>query len=527
MRYIGIHIGHDAGIVALDESGQVIFFGQCERYSRFKNHGFQLEPIGGAFPNLPHLSEEDLVSVVAIENDAHKWPAAVNISKDNLGYDPCLARAYQSLKTDNIFKEELGRDPDLWLNHHLAHVFTAWCFRETDDPRMFMSYDAAGFDAESNLQCHLVGEMSSDGFSRHKDATPIPTSVYLSGLLGYHSAGKAMGLAGYMPKQEWTDDMTMKMLKRSITDLYEPVYPTVQRDEQTEDNMQFVANFYRWYTNQIWLALKDNIERFANGRGVIIGGGTSLALELNSKIHEMTGDVLFAPPTDDSGLALGAAAFAYYHRTGRWPQVSSASLNELQDPLPAVGPQEPEDVAKMIADDTVVGLLRGKSEAGPRALGFRSILASAKADNLKRVSEDIKGREHYRPLAPVVTSEQFDRFFTGPRGEYMQYMTHCTEEAQELLPAIVHKDNTARPQVVYKEKDPWLHRLLVAYGEITGVECMINTSLNKRKKPICNTYENARSDMRGKDIELVSIATDAWISELSPSRRPSIRLQLL
>jgi predicted NodU family carbamoyl transferase len=510
MRYIGVHIGHDAGVVAIDESGEVIFYGQCERYSGFTNHGFELGPLSVSFPDLPHPSEEDVVAIVAIENNAHKWPAAVNISQDGLGYDPFLIRSYKPLKPDNIFKEEIGKDPDIWVNHHMAHVFAAWCFRNNDEPKMFMAYDAAGFDANSELQCNLVGEIDPSGFSYYKDATPIPTSVYLGGLLGYHSAGKAMGLAGYLPKQEWTDEMTIKMLERSITDLYEPVYPTLKRDEQNEENMQFVANFYRWYTGQIWKALKDNIERFAKGRGVLIGGGTSLALELNSNIYNMTKDVTFAPPTDDSGLALGAAAFAYYNSTGKWPKINTASLNELQDPLPSIGPQRPKEIAQLIADDIIVGLLRGKSEAGPRALGFRSILASAKIENLKRVSQDIKGREHYRPLAPIVTAEQFDRFFIGPKGEYMQFLVHCTKEAQELLPAIVHNDNTARPQVVYKEKDPWMHELLTEYGNITGVECMINTSLNKRKKPIANTYENARSDMRGKDIQLVSIATPAY-----------------
>jgi carbamoyltransferase len=108
----------------------------------------------------------------------------------------------------------------------------------------------------------------------------------------------------------------------------------------------------------------------------------------------------------------------------------------------------------------------------------------------------------------MVTSEQFDRYFIGPKGEYMQYKCDCTELAQKELPAIVHRDNSARPQVVYKKNDPWLHELLVEYGKISGHECFINTSLNGKDKPICNTYEDALEDFKNKDIELISIKSN-------------------
>jgi carbamoyltransferase len=261
--------------------------------------------------------------------------------------------------------------------------------------------------------------------------------------------------------------------------------------------------------NITWESIEKNINEFIGNKntGIVIGGGTCLALELNTKINSKVKDVVFGPPINDSGLALGAAAFGYFMDTGKWPNpIKSPSMMHLQEPLPEVGPQDPKEIAAVIAKDRVVGLLRGKAECGPRALGFRSILANAcKYENLKRVSEDLKGREYFRPLAPIVTAESFDRYFVGPKGEYMQYKCECTEEAQKELPAIVHKDNSARPQVVYKENDPWLHSLLVEYGKLTGHECMINTSLNGKGKPICNTYQDAIDDFEGKDIKIVSI----------------------
>lgn len=509
-------MGHDASVVALDEEGEIIFYGQVERYSRIKKHAFDLEWIGDVFPELPPASKEDIVTCVSTHVLHYEWNSPLNISEGFVGnYDQKLVRPYKVNDPENIYQNRIGKNPDFEISHHLAHAFTAWCFRNSDKERLCLCYDGAGLDAMHYVRGCLVGRMGPNGFNQIKDSIPIPSSVPIVGLLGFDSAGKAMGLAGYMPKQDWDEEKMLKLITDYfLSKKFEAQFPysgCSGTKGLTEEKMQFIADFYRWYTSKIHRAVADNIDRFSNGSGVVIGGGTTLALEINSKIYEQVkGDVVFAPPTDDSGLALGAAAFSYFQHTGKWIKVNTPSLNELQEPLPAIGPQEPEEIAKLIADDKVIGLLRGKSEAGPRALGFRSILASAKKENLKRVSEDIKGREFYRPLAPMVTEEQFDRFFVGPRGEYMQYMVHCTAEAQKLLPAVCHNDNTSRPQVVYKEKDPWLHRLLVAYGKISGCECVINTSLNKKKKPICNTYQDALNDMRGKDIQIISIATEAW-----------------
>ena len=154
-------------------------------------------------------------------------------------------------------------------------------------------------------------------------------------------------------------------------------------------------------------------------------------------------------------------------------------------------------------------LMRGLGECGPRSLGHRSILSSCNIENLKLVSIDIKKREFYRPLAPIVTNNHFSKFFIGPMGKYMQYKVDCTEEAKIKLPAIVHKDNSSRPQIVSKESDPWLFSLLVEYGKLSGKECLVNTSLNTCSRPICNInkdlYEFDKKTL--ESVVVVSIPT--------------------
>lgn len=528
MRFIGVHFGHDSAIVNINEDGEVEFYAQCERYKREKNYGgfdYDLEKpalscLSKHFPNLGSVNEDDCCVLVSIGgrtvSNEEIWTTIGNKTTKDMGCDPKLVRSYDPVKKENFMYWTLGRNPDMIIDHHFAHAVSAWCFRPDDEERLFMAYDGVGLDAQGFPKSSLVGEISKNGFKRYEDAFSIPTSCCLTSFLGYNSAGKAMGIAGYVTEESniGCEEFLKKTVKFGMNHFtYTPQYLSIPDHKNiTKEDMAYVAQFYKWYTNDIiWPAIESNIQKFAKGRGVVIGGGTTLALELNTRIHGMVKDVVFGPPTDDSGLALGAAAWAYFNHTGRWPKLNSPSLNALPSPLPQYGPQNQKDIAKRLANGVVIALLRGQAEAGPRALGFRSFLASAKnKNNLKRLSKRIKKREFYRPLAPIVTEEQFDRFFVGPKGKYMQYKVECTDEARRLLPAIVHKDGSARPQVVYKSDDPWLHKLLTDYGEISGVECLINTSLNGKNKPICNTFYDVMQDLDSKlryreNIEVVSI----------------------
>lgn len=511
MKYIGIHLGHDAGVAVFDDQANMTFYAQMERYTRIKTSAFEID-LSHWFPNLPKPTKEDVVAIAHVEHHTDgRWKGTENTCHDSMGYDSQLVHRYIPLAEKNYFSKTIGKNPDFCISHHLAHALSSWCFRKDDQKRLFLSYDGAGFNTEGKLVCNQVGYISNDGIERIDNAIHIPTSIPVVGLLGHNTAGKAMGLAGYMPKRPFSEEMVLQLLKHSLNDQFCHRYPFIEEEGRTDSDLQFVADFYRWYMSVIWNALKENIEKFSGGGGgVIIGGGTALALEINTMIYEMTKDVVFGPPIDDSGCALGAAAFAYYQHNKRWPKIESPSLMDLQDPLPKIGPQEPKDIAKLIHEGKVIALLREKGEAGPRALGYRSLLASPIASNLKLVSQDIKGREFYRPLAPIVSKESFDKLFKGPVGEYMQFLVECTETARSLAPAICHKDNTARPQVVFREKDPWMHELLSEYEKISGIPCLINTSLNKKGCPICNTHEDVQREMKWKPVTLVSIPHPAW-----------------
>jgi len=507
MKYFGINLGHDASIVGIEESGDIFFYAQAERYGyREKGYGGDLKPIIKEFKNLK-INKNDIIFICpCFLRDIPKENKSYPI-KD---YDDCIIRRCEK-KYANSKLEIETLAPKFLIDHHLSHAISSWCFRENNKEKLFICYDGCGpwADEMRPYKSSLVGSIREDGFSIFYNHEKIPSSMPINHLLGARSAGKLMGLAGYLPesKEPLNQNDFIKWLDLTCESnfVFHRVFPT--KKETNKNDLVFFSKIYTHYMNFIWEKIKINIDKFSKDKEILIGGGTALALDINTKIFNYCKNLTFGPPADDSGLALGAAAFAYFYVNKKWPKlISNSSLNCLNKEINQKGPQEPKEIANLIHKGKILGLIREKSEAGPRALGFRSIFASAVDEcNLQIVSQQIKEREFYRPLAPIVTEESFDDYFIGPKGKYMQFKCSCNENSIKSLPAIVHKDLSARPQVVYKENDPWLYELLKEYGKLSGHECFINTSLNKKNKPICNNVEDAIYDFNNKNIDIISI----------------------
>ena len=459
MRYIGVSTGHDGGIAIFNSNGGLEFFGLTERYTRERH--CDLADLSELFPSVKWQPDDFVVMV------ANTDPNLENVSTERLPWPPNLVRPYIPKIKDNYLAGWYGRSPNFVLNHHICHAIASWCFRPDDQDRLYVVCDGSGSDTYGSLNSCLVGMITKAGFYNFGDFVNIPTTNPLNNLVGPNSAGKLMELSGYRADQWDLDKVFSHYIKASIDKkTHDSKWPVI--DMNNEKDLDFAANFYRWYIGEVvWGEIKANIDKYPNSNGVVVGGGTALAIELNTKIFNHTGQhVVCAPCADNSGQALGAAAFAHFQCTGRWPMLKSPSLIALQTDLPEVGRSNPKQVALRVYGNNVVGVLRGRAEAGPRSLGFRSMFAApGKYSNAYVVSQKIKQRETYRPLSPVITDEQFDNYFVGPRGKFMQYKVQCTERATKELPSIVHKDGSATPQVVSYANDPWLHNLLTEYGK--------------------------------------------------------------
>ena len=161
-------------------------------------------------------------------------------------------------------------------------------------------------------------------------------------------------------------------------------------------------------------------------------------------------------------------------------------------------------VAGALADNAVVAWFQGRGEYGPRALGHRSLLADPRrADNLQRLN-DVKGREQFRPVAPMVTLERAAEIFDGPiPSPYMLFTHRVDRRWRDRIPAVVHVDGSARAQTVDVADEPLVHALLVAFERRTGVPVLVNTSCNTAGRPMVDDPRDALECFGSAPIDLL------------------------
>jgi carbamoyltransferase len=151
------------------------------------------------------------------------------------------------------------------------------------------------------------------------------------------------------------------------------------------------------------------------------------------------------------------------------------------------------ELPKLLADGKIIGVARGGSEHGPRALGNRSILCNPTFPQMKDVlNAKVKHREWYRPFAPVVRIEDASKYFAViEESPYMSFAFDVKDEWKQKLSSITHIDGTARVQTLRKEHNEWLYNLLGEFEKITGHGVLLNTSFNVNGRPILSTAAEA------------------------------------
>ena len=264
-----------------------------------------------------------------------------------------------------------------------------------------------------------------------------------------------------------------------------------------------------------WLYRRTGNSRLALAGGVALNCVANTRLLAESPFSE----IWVQPAAGDSGTAMGAALAVAAEAGDDLEPMTTAALGrdwsdsqiELALSTARVQYQRPADIAgaaaEIIAGNGIVAWFQGRAEYGPRALGHRSLLAHpAREDNTERLN-DIKGREQFRPVAPMVLSDRAAEIFDrGPiPSPYMLFVHDVAPAWQERLQAVTHVDGTARIQTVDASEDPLTAALLTAFDELSDIPVLVNTSLNTAGRPMVDSPQDALELFGSAPVDALAI----------------------
>jgi carbamoyltransferase len=264
-----------------------------------------------------------------------------------------------------------------------------------------------------------------------------------------------------------------------------------------------------------WLRRESGLTRLA------MAGGVALNCVANTRVAAESGfsEVWVQPAAGDAGTALGGAYTLAQQSGDRIAAMPGADLGRgfsdevIEAALQAArvpytrSADVAADVAEVLAADGIVAWFQGRSEFGPRALGHRSLLAHpGREANLARLN-DVKGREQFRPVAPMVLADHAADLFTdGPiPSPYMLFVHRVRDEWRSRIPAVVHVDGTARIQTVDDAQEPLVAAMLRAFEQRSGLPTVVNTSLNTAGRPMVDDVRDALECFGSAPVDLLAI----------------------
>jgi carbamoyltransferase len=252
-------------------------------------------------------------------------------------------------------------------------------------------------------------------------------------------------------------------------------------------------------------------------KNVIICGGYGLNCVANYKYWEDHPDInLYCEPiAHDGGISIGAAKLLYArkHKMTK-PFAKQESIyygpqydhSEYHKSISDLNTKDVsyDDVAALIREGKIVTIFQGRSEGGPRALGNRSILFDPTIKDGKDLVNKVKHREFFRPFACTIKKENVNEYFDLVGREdtpHMMYAVKCKDGIEDIVPSVIHVDNTCRIQTLTKEQNEHYYNLIDAFEKLSGVPILFNTSFNLGGEPLVETIDDAIKTLKNSDIE--------------------------
>ncbi|MDP3994151.1 MAG: carbamoyltransferase C-terminal domain-containing protein [Candidatus Doudnabacteria bacterium] len=567
--YIGINAEPVDPSVAIVRDGKVLAFAEEERFIRYK-HALKVYPIRALRYCLKQtgISLQD-VSGVGIAWDVEAYSdgrlreffdnmaKTLPVDKGTKAWQNYMISTHNFEGIKNVHVRnwrkmagDINMPKILSFPHHYTHAFHAY-MQSGFDKAVCLTIDGSG-----DKHCTVVWRCEGDKIEPLREITMPYSLGWLYGAiteyLGFKSKDgeyKVMGFGAYgeadpelLRKFEQIISVAGDGVEYRLNSRYIHYGQHSYSDRFTDELVTLFGKPPRlpdeeinhWHENLAFV-LQKKLEEAAvrlvhwgisktGIQNVCVGGGVGHNIKMNNAIFALpeVESIFVHPLCSDLGGAAGAALAACFNETGIRPEKLETlalgpefSDQEIEEMLKIVRvPYEKFDdicapVSKELARGRVVGWFQGRMEAGPRALGQRSILADPRdVKSRDRVNGVVKFREYWRPFCPSLTLESMEHYFDKyTEAPFMNLAFVANERLKKEAPAVVHIDGTARVQTVRPDHNPLFHRLLKTFEKESGVPVLLNTSFNVKGEPIVCTPQDALRTFWSTGLDALAIGS--------------------
>lgn len=549
MYTLGINAAFHDSAACLIHDGHLVAAAEDERFTQIK-HGKR--PIPFSTYQLPYHAidfclKKARLTLQEVDQIAYSFNPFILIAPDERTMTwakiPFVRDFEQEIDSDpwrNLFLSSIINAPRQLVDgypHHLQHTFLNssvndgnWHFVDHHLCHAASAFLPSPYDRAAVLVMDGRGELASSSYyiGNNKELeliqqVQLPHSLGLLyedvtthlGFLRSSDEYKVMALASYGEPvfvnefREVVQKIGNGKYKINELGLDQKFGPRRLRNAPFTAHHFNIARSLQYVLEETVLDLLDWFYESTKEENLCLAGGVFLNCVLNARIRDNSPfkNIWVQPAAGDSGTALGAALLKDIEQRPDTmktyimkdvylgPSYTDEDIKQVleKNKIPYTKMTNiAEETASLLAKDKIIGWFQGAMEYGPRALGSRSILASPLHAEMQAKLNEVKDREDFRPVAPVISEEDAkDWFVCAEPSPFMLFVYHIKPEKISKIPAVKHIDGTARIQTVNKDQNPLYYELIKAFERKTGVPVLVNTSFNTLGKPIVCTPRDA------------------------------------